>query len=236
MNPQVSSVEDAAEVDAPRRRGPSIWQIVVMVLVVGAVGGWMARTYLPASHPGRDSVDVGFLNDMSTHHQQAIQMGLTYQQRGTDPLLGQMAREIVVSQAAEIGAMNQILEAWGEHDPPEQSMAWMGHAAPSSAMPGMATPAELAGLAKLSGRALDDEFSRLMIAHHAGGLAMAEYAAAHASDASVRRRAKAMAEGQQSEILELNKRRSRAGPGAGRTLNRPSRTHCARGFVHGPRY
>jgi uncharacterized protein (DUF305 family) len=126
-------------------------------------------------------------------------------------VLGQMAREIVVSQAAEVGAMTQILEAWGEHDPPEQSMAWMGHAGPSQAMPGMATPAELARLDQLSGRALDDEFSRLMIAHHAGGLAMADYAAAHASDSGVRRRAKAMAQGQQSEIHELNKRRRELG-------------------------
>ena len=141
MNPQVSSVEADAAPGEPGHRGPSLWQIVVMVLVVGAVGGWLARTYWPESHPGRDSVDVGFLNDMSTHHQQAIQMGLTYQQRGSDPVLGQMAREIVVSQAAEVGAMTQILEAWGEHDPPEQSMAWMGHAGPSQGMPGMASPA-----------------------------------------------------------------------------------------------
>ena len=211
MNPQVSSVEADAAPGESGHRGPSLWQIIVMVLVVGAVGGWLARTYWPESHPGRDSVDVGFLNDMATHHQQAIQMGLTYQQRGTDPLLGPMAREIVVSQAAEIGAMTQILEAWGEHDPPEQSMAWMGHAAPRSAMPGMATPAELARLEQLNGRALDDEFSRLMIAHHSGGLAMADYAAAHASDSGVRRRAKAMAQGQQSEIHELNKRRQELG-------------------------
>lgn len=191
--------------------GPRIWQIVVMVLVVGVVGGWLARTYLPEAHPDRDSVDVGFLHDMTTHHQQAVQMGLVYQQRGVDPMLGHMAREIVTSQSAEIGIFNHILGGWDEQDPPEPSMAWMGRGMVGHSMPGMATPAQLDALEQLSGAELDDEFSRLMIAHHAGGLAMAEYAAANATNAEIRSRALAIVEGQRSEISEINARRRQLG-------------------------
>jgi uncharacterized protein (DUF305 family) len=182
-----------------------------MVLVVGVLGGWLARTYLPKAHPDRASVDVGFLHDMTTHHQQAVQMGLTYQQRGTDPMLGHMAREIVTSQSAEIGLFNHILDEWDELDPPDEPMAWMGHGMSGHPMPGMATPAELAHLNETSGVELDDHFSRLMIAHHAGGLAMAEAAASNATNADIRGRARAMVEGQRSEISELNARRRALG-------------------------
>ncbi|MGZ8762737.1 MAG: DUF305 domain-containing protein [Acidimicrobiia bacterium] len=182
-----------------------------MVLVVGVAGGWLARTYLPEAHPDRESVDVGFLHDMTTHHQQAVQMGLTYQQRGADPLLGHMAREIITSQSAEIGLFNHILEGWDEQDPPDQPMAWMGRGMSDHDMPGMATQAQLRQLAGSSGAELDDQFSRLMIAHHAGGLTMAAYAAANATNADIRGRARAVVEGQQAEISEINARRRQLG-------------------------
>jgi hypothetical protein len=47
---------------------------------------------------------------------------------------------------------------------------------PARLMPGMATEEELANLRSLQGTAFDVEFLRLMIAHHQGGLEMAEYA------------------------------------------------------------
>jgi uncharacterized protein (DUF305 family) len=182
-----------------------------MVLVVGVLGGWLARTYLPEAHPGRDSVDVGFLHDMTTHHQQAVQMGLTYQQRGGDPFLGHLAREIVTSQSAEVGIFTHLLGEWDQQDPPDEPMAWMGRGMVGHAMPGMATRQQLDQLDQAGGLELDDQFSRLMIAHHAGGLAMAEYAAANASDADIRRRALAIVDGQRSEISELNGRRRQLG-------------------------
>lgn len=182
-----------------------------MVLVVGTVGGWLARTYLPEAHPDRDSVDVGFLHDMTTHHHQAVRMGLTYQQRGTDPMLGHMAREIITAQSGEIGTFSHILEGWDEQDPPDRAMAWMGPGMADHAMPGLATPEQLARLEQSSGAALDDEFSRLMIAHHAGGLTMADHAASQATNADIRRRARAIADGQRSEISEINTRRRQLG-------------------------
>jgi uncharacterized protein (DUF305 family) len=199
-----------ATTDTPIRRGPRIWQIVVMVLVVGVVGGWMARTFLPEAHPDDDSVDVGFLHDMTTHHQQAVEMGLTYQQRGSDPMLGHMAREIVTSQSAEIGLFNHLLDQWGEQDPPP-AMAWMGHRWAGHEMPGMARREELEALRSADGGELDDLFSRLMIDHHDGGLQMAQHAASEATNAEVRSRAEAIVEGQRSEISELNARRRQLG-------------------------
>jgi uncharacterized protein (DUF305 family) len=71
----------------------------------------------------------------------------------------------------------------------------------------MPTAAESARLDAAEGLAADDEFTHLMIRHHAGGAAMAAYAAAHAENAGVRKFAAGMARTQRSEINEMNLRR-----------------------------
>ncbi len=68
-------------------------------------------------------------------------------------------------------------------------MSWMNgheHLAADGLMPGMATPAQMTKLQTLHGKALDIVFLQLMIRHHQGGVAMAQYAAAHATQPYVR--------------------------------------------------
>jgi uncharacterized protein (DUF305 family) len=86
-------------------------------------------------------------------------------------------------------------------------MAWMDHPVRPADMPGMPTKAELAQLDASQGLAADDIFTHLMIRHHAGGIGMAEYAAAHGEHPGVRKFAAAMARVQQAEIGEMNTRR-----------------------------
>ncbi|KLL13157.1 DUF305 domain-containing protein, partial [Protofrankia coriariae] len=73
----------------------------------------------------------------------------------------------------------------------------------SSRMPGMATDAELAQLSTTQGRELDVLFLTLMIRHHRGGIAMAQYAAAQAQEANVRALARAMVINQAVEIDQM---------------------------------
>ena len=87
------------------------------------------------------------------------------------------------------------------------AMAWMGHPVRPADMPGMPTKAELAQLDESSGIEADDLFTHLMIRHHAGGIAMAEYAAEHGENAAVRNLARTMARVQRTEINEMNVRR-----------------------------
>jgi uncharacterized protein (DUF305 family) len=75
-----------------------------------------------------------------------------------------------------------------------------GLPAGSTAMPGMASPAQLAQLDTLSGKAFDVLFLQLMIRHHEGGIAMAQYAQAHARLAAVRSAAQSMAYQQVEDI------------------------------------
>lgn len=200
--------------DRPGRSGPALWQVIALVVALcglAAVLGWRVGSSEPAK-PGRDSVDVGFFQDMTTHHQQAITMALDYVRNGNDPLLLQMAREIVTYQSSEIGMMNEYLAQWGRAgDQPARAMGWMGPPLPRDQMPGLATKAQMAALSSARGAELDELFTALMINHHAGGVHMAANAAQHAEEASTRKWAAAMDDGQRGEISEMNQWRTRHG-------------------------
>jgi uncharacterized protein (DUF305 family) len=179
---------------------------VALCFVVGVIGYWIGQ---PDDAESFSDVDVGFLADMTAHHQSAIGMSLDYINRGSDPTVEHFARDILLSQTQEVTVMNSLL---AEADTPASAsddiaMDWMGMAVEPSAMPGMPTDAEQAALAAAQGTAADDLFTELMIRHHAAGAAMAEYAAEHGSNSKVRRIAAAMAKVQRTEINEMNTRR-----------------------------
>jgi uncharacterized protein (DUF305 family) len=169
--------------------------------------GWrIGRSQGDASAPAHDSVDVGFFQDMSTHHNQAVGLAFTYLSHGTDPLLRQIAAEIVTYQSSEIGVMGEYLTTWGQAGTEgSTSMGWMGMPAPRDRMMGLATKSQIAALNSARGTELDQLFTRLMIVHHEGGVEMAEYARSHATTPEVRRWATTMADGQRGEIAELNR-------------------------------
>jgi uncharacterized protein (DUF305 family) len=201
--------------DRPGRGGPALWQVVLLVIALcGLAGviGWRIGDGSSSSHPGSKSVDVGFYEDMTTHHQQAITMALDYLRNGDDPLLLQMAREIVTYQSSEIGTMNTYLGQWGvTGQSPRLAMGWMQPPVPRDQMPGLATPAQLQRLENARGAELDALFTELMINHHGGGVHMAANAAERAELASTRKLAANMDDGQRGEISEMNSWRTRHG-------------------------
>lgn len=186
----------------------SRWVIIggtlLAVLLIGATAGmFLTRAFddSPAATPAAGSVEVGFAQDMSTHHLQAVTMAGWARDHSTDPEIRQLAFDIERTQLEQVGRMKGWLMLW---DQPEQAigapMQWMtepmsGHGdmpgmsmapvsvnpAGSALMPGMATDAELAKLRSLSGKQLDVFFLQLMLRHHQGGTAMAQYAAEHSS-------------------------------------------------------
>ena len=208
---------DATDIDGPEtspRAGRGLWVLLVVVALVfaGGVGWRIGRARGEATVPGHGSVDVGFFQDMSTHHNQAVGMALTYLANGTAPLLRQIAGEIVTYQSSEIGVMGEYLTRWHQAGTEgSTAMGWMGMRTPRDQMTGMATKQELSALSAASGADLDQRFTRLMIDHHVGGVHMAEYAAKHATTPEVKRWAVSMADGQRGEIAELNQWRVRAG-------------------------
>jgi len=196
----------------------SPWRLLVLgvALVFLGVGIGLAIKSRSNSTPGAGSVDVGFLQDMRYHHDQATQMSLAYLQKPAaeqDPALRTIAAEILLEQQLEAGAMVQLLHEYGQPEANESGigMAWMSMPVPIAQMPGMATPDNIAALKAASGRDADILFAKLMIAHHQGGLHMAEYAAGQAKEPRVRQLATSMIKGQTDEVVELEQIVARLG-------------------------
>ncbi len=182
----------------------NIVTLVFTAAIVAAMIGWMVGD--AGAEIEHNEVDVGFLQDMRVHHEQAVLMGFIY--RGlpdTDPGLRTLAAGIVRGQSLEVGRMIQLLRSFGEAEANETgtAMAWMGMSHDLDHMPGMASEDELDRLGRAAGADADRAFVELMTEHHRSGISMASYAAEHAANAEVRKMAAAMAHGQQEEIVEL---------------------------------
>ncbi|MCM3883650.1 DUF305 domain-containing protein [Frankia sp. R82] len=215
-----------------RGRGHSAlwWTPVVLVVVAALLAAGAALGDLLDRAPGENSVDVGFARDMSEHHAQAVQMAMIEFDRGTDPTSRSVAQDIALTQQREIGVMSAWLSGWGRAQSSTGApMRWMGGtmtdggsatqdmpgmsgsgdmsamtgSAGGARMPGMATSAEMQRLATLRGHDLDVLFLTLMIRHHRGGLAMAQYAARHGEQDRTRSAARAMVLNQSIEIDQM---------------------------------
>jgi len=163
-----------------------------------------------------NATDVGFLVDMSDHHDQAVTMALTVYNRTTDPTIRGFAQDVLVFQRSELGRMAAYLEDHDavrpDYDPDRPAMAWMGMPMAASRMTGMASEDQLTALAEATGRDLDLMFLDLMTVHHRGGIEMADYAAVHAADPRVRTLATRIARQQTSEIEEYAQYRATIAP------------------------
>ena len=157
--------------------------------------------------PDKNQVDIGFLQDMRYHHDQAVQMAYYYRTSVADslPRLDMIAEEILLSQQLESGRMVQLLRSFHENEANDTgtAMGWMGMAMPIEQMDGLASQAELDSLAAATGDDASKIFATLMINHHNGGIAMAKYAIENASNNDVINMAKSMVKGQQAEVGEL---------------------------------
>jgi uncharacterized protein (DUF305 family) len=176
---------------------------MAIAVLCGALG-WLVGNNRAIPDPNR--VDVGFLQDMRTHHEQAVNLSLYYLELpDTNAELRVIAREIVFGQSIEIGRMIQLLRLYGDAETNESdvAMTWMNEPTPADRMPGLASDADIDKLLASSGKAADQLFVDLMVAHHQGGLHMAQYAVDHANEIEVRRFAYSMVVGQTGEIDEL---------------------------------
>jgi uncharacterized protein (DUF305 family) len=197
-----------------------------LVLVIGLAGGWMLAAR--DADPSSTSVEAGFARDMQVHHDQAVQMALIVRDRSSDPEIRSLAYDIVTSQAQQSGQMYAWLNDWGlPQARPGEPMEWMsappldgtagddhnhgaagggGTSTPTDAatrpdgMPGMATEADLARLRAASGTDADVLFLTLMLAHHHGGVDMADAVLERSTHPLVTTLARAIVFAQSGEI------------------------------------
>ncbi len=180
--------------------------ILIAVIVLAAGSGFVIGERHATEHP--NSVDVGYLQDMRAHHEQAVEMSLIFLgKQGPNPTLHLIAKEIAFGQAVDIGRMIQLLRGFEQPEANEAGtgMTWMNDPMPLDRMPGLATDADMNALIASKGTDADRMFATLMIAHHEGGIHMADFAAAHAATSEVRAMASATSQSQRGEIAELKK-------------------------------
>ena len=194
---------------APPSPGQAVGLVVALLFLAGAVGYIIGQE----RPPGESSADVGFLRDMTTHHDQAVEMANLVVERATEPLVRTFAREVLLTQRYELGLMSAWLGQWGydyDAERPE-AMAWMGVPTPLDEMPGMASAVQMDALRRAQGRQVDALFLAMMSEHHRGGADMAATALRVVKDADVRALAEAVARNQRIEINEYQAARQRLG-------------------------
>ena len=114
--------------------------------------------------------DVRFMQNMIQHHRQAVEMAALVKGRTARKDLLELAARIDATQADEMAFMDSWLRQRGQSVPPASA----GHAHHGDAMPGMATPEQMAALRTAKGTEFERLFLERMIAHHEGAVEMVE--------------------------------------------------------------
>ena len=195
----------------------SPWRLLALgaaVLFLGLAAGY-AFFGGDSERRSGSTVDVGFLQDMRAHHDQAVSMAFTYLEKPAgeqDRVLRSIAKTILAEQQFESGYMVGLLLDMGADPANEtaQAMAWMDQPVPLERMPGMATEAQMDELQAATGPEADALFVELMTAHHQGGIHMADFAAENGDRRDVRSLAERMAANQRGEIVDLRDALARA--------------------------
>jgi uncharacterized protein (DUF305 family) len=147
----------------------------VIMTMIGFTAGMLASR---PDHPAEGSADVGFARDMSTHHGQAVEMGMIAFQNATLPEVRTLGGDIAITQQGQVGMMQGWLEDWGVGpNSTEPPMSWMPDGERSmngNLMPGMATREEIAKLKAAKGTEVDILFLQYMLRHHLGGIHMVD--------------------------------------------------------------
>jgi uncharacterized protein (DUF305 family) len=187
--------------------GGKIFFSVVAAIIVAALGFTVGVAVGRPHYPGEGSPDVGFARDMSTHHAQAVDMGMIAFQNATLPEVRTLGGDIAMTQKGQIGIMQGWLQTW---DVPvngtEAPMSWMPGGPTelnNGLMPGMASQDEINKLKMATGKDVDILFLQYMIRHHLGGAHMIEGVLALNPTPPVRDLAQTMEKNQQAEVATM---------------------------------
>ena len=190
--------------------------IAVALLVAGAFA--LGRLSAPvSSNPSTTSAEAGFARDMRVHHAQAVDMSMIVRDETDDPEIRLLAYDIAMTQQSQAGQMLGWLAEWRlPTTSPEPQMTWMtrppltgtdahSHGTMSAhtagdPMPGLATNEQMTKLKSLTGVEAERYFLTLMIAHHKGGIEMAEAVLDRSTERVVTQLATGIVKSQSAEL------------------------------------
>lgn len=213
-DPQSGAVNSAAHSVPTRTIVLAIVGVAALIIASFVAGRMTATTEVV---PNNTSAEAGFARDMQLHHQQAVEMSMIVRDATDDPDIRLLAYDIALAQQQQVGQMFSWLTVWGlPQAASEPSMTWMvrpgrsgtGHDhgadgaahVPGEPMPGLATDEQMAELRAATGVEAEKLYLTLMIAHHVGGVDMAEAILDRSTNRVVTNLARGMIAAQQSEI------------------------------------
>ncbi|MFF0362375.1 DUF305 domain-containing protein [Streptomyces sp. NA02536] len=144
-----------------------------------------------------NSADVSYARMMIAHHTQALEMTELVPDRAESSKIVRLAERITAAQRPEIKAMQAWLK---NHGKAERDGA---HGHDHATMPGMATQSQLKQLRAADGKAFDQLFLTLMIAHHQGAITMATDVKGQGNNIQVEEMADDVVAQQTSEISRM---------------------------------
>jgi uncharacterized protein (DUF305 family) len=205
-----SMSDDAAE---------RLLRLVLIVLATAVVTGLFAAAAIWALGADDEpptpmnAVDVGFLQDMLDHHDQALLISNLYLDDQPQGDAAPYAREVIMFQTRDIGWMEDWLaeEGYSRGTPDRTAMEWMGEPTPVAAMPGMQTPERLQELADATGAEQDRLWFEIMSDHHFGGVHMGDHAAANGAREEIIEFAESVSRNQRIEVVEYQRAMERLG-------------------------
>ncbi len=167
--------------------------MVVAVLAGLVVAGCGSST---SSSTG-NTTDRAFLNDMTPHHQSAIQMARIAQQRGEHPEIKNLAGSIVADQQSEIALMGKL-----------KGQIKAGDAKSTLGMNMHAMGMDMNMGALTNARPFDRTFIDDMVPHHRGAVEMARMELAQGKNPEARALAQRIIDSQSKEIAQMNQWRT----------------------------
>jgi uncharacterized protein (DUF305 family) len=167
--------------------------LIALAAVAAGCGG-NDETTGSQSSPMGNQTDVAFINDMSAHHQGAIDMAKLAQSKAEHPEIKQLADDIVGAQEGEISVMNTIrddMRNMGEHGDAHMDMdeAAMGMDMDMNALE--------------NAKPFDKAFIDAMVPHHQGAIAMAKELLDKGEQSALRKMANDIISAQTKEIAQM---------------------------------
>jgi len=209
-------VADQSLSDASVQR---LLRLVLLVLVTAVVTGLFAAAAIWALGASEEppapmnAVDVGFLQDMLDHHDQALVISNRYLDNNADGDAAPYAREVIMFQTRDIGWMQDWLadDGFARGEPDRTAMVWMDEPTPVAEMRGMQTPERLQELSDARGTGADRLFFDIMSDHHLGGVHMADHAASNGARREITDFAESVSRNQRIEVVEYRGAMERLG-------------------------
>ena len=174
------------------RLRPTVRLAVLMIVAVVALSACGGDDEGTLSGDGANGIDLAFVDEMTRHHQAAIDMAKMAETKAEHREIKELAGRIVKTQQAEIEEMTELGQSFVDAGIKPRSLGM------SMTEMGMES---MASLEKAD--PFDKAFIEMMIVHHKGAVDMAEVELRGGGDEQTLRIADAIGSAQQGEIEDM---------------------------------